>query len=106
DSWPQSRERFVDVLAIIQRALATGEISSEGSRFYEFPTMPMSTRPFQERIPFWYPGNPVAAGQYGLSLMWPGKIEQAAYDQYVQAWHRHKDDELRLDGAEAAPRVA
>jgi alkanesulfonate monooxygenase SsuD/methylene tetrahydromethanopterin reductase-like flavin-dependent oxidoreductase (luciferase family) len=106
DSWPQSRERFVDVLRIIQRALDTGEISSEGSAFYDFPTMPMSTRPFQERIPFWYPGNPVAAGQYGLSLMWPGKIEQAAYEQYVEAWHRHKDDELRLDGPGSEPRVA
>ena len=106
DSWPQSRERFVDVLAIIKRALATGEISSEGSAFYDFPTMPMSTKPFQEHIPFWYPGNPVAAGQYGLSLMWPGQIEQAAYDQYVEAWHRHKDDELRLDGPGAEPRVA
>src|SRR6185437_15872205 len=45
-------------------------------------------------------------GQYGLSLMWPGKIEQAAYDQYVEAWHRHKDDALRLDGPESEPRVA
>ena len=29
-----------DVLGIIQRALATGEISSEGSRFFDFPTDP------------------------------------------------------------------
>src|SRR6202000_404488 len=58
DSWPQSRERFVDVLRIIQRALATGEISSEGSAFYDFPPMPMSTRPFQDHIPFWYPAHP------------------------------------------------
>jgi alkanesulfonate monooxygenase SsuD/methylene tetrahydromethanopterin reductase-like flavin-dependent oxidoreductase (luciferase family) len=65
----------------------------------------MSTRPFQERIPFWYPGNPVAAGQYGLNLMWPGKIEPAAYEAYVDAWNRHKDDELRFDGPDSEPRV-
>ena len=23
-----------------------------------------------------------------MSLMWPGKIEQAAYEQYLDAWHR------------------
>jgi alkanesulfonate monooxygenase SsuD/methylene tetrahydromethanopterin reductase-like flavin-dependent oxidoreductase (luciferase family) len=106
DSWPHSRERFVDVLGIVRRALDTGEISSEGSQFYDFPAMPMSTRPFQERIPFWYPGNPVAAGQYGLNLMWPGKIEPAAYEAYVDAWNRHKDDELRFDGPDSEPRVA
>ena len=106
NSWPQSRERFADVLGIIQRALATGEISSEASEFYDFPTMPISTKPLQERIPFWYPGNPVAAGRHGLNLMWPGKIDQAAYDQYVEAWHRHKDDDVRLDGPDSEPRVA
>ena len=106
NSWPQSRERFADVLGIIQRALATGEISSEASEFYDFPTMPMSTRPFQDHVQFWYPGNPVAAGRHGLSLMWPGKIDPAAYDQYVEAWHRHKGDGVRLDGPDAQPRVA
>ena len=34
----ESRERFEDALGIICRALATGEISSEGSAFYDFPT--------------------------------------------------------------------
>jgi alkanesulfonate monooxygenase SsuD/methylene tetrahydromethanopterin reductase-like flavin-dependent oxidoreductase (luciferase family) len=104
--WPGSRERFVDVLGIIQRALASGEISSEQSRFYEFPTMPLATKPFQERIPFWYPGSPVTAGRHGMSLMWPGKIAPAAYEQYLQAWHDNRDDPIRLDGPDSKPRVA
>jgi Luciferase-like monooxygenase len=48
---PNSRDRFVDSLGLIQRALSNGEISSEGSRFYDFPTMPLATKPYQERIP-------------------------------------------------------
>ena len=56
--WEDSRERFTDILGIVQRSLANGEISSEGSRFYDFPPVPLSTKPLQERIPFWYPGQP------------------------------------------------
>jgi alkanesulfonate monooxygenase SsuD/methylene tetrahydromethanopterin reductase-like flavin-dependent oxidoreductase (luciferase family) len=104
--WPGSRERFVDVLGIIQRALASGEISSEGSRFYDFPRMPLATKPFQDQIPFWYPGSPMTAGRHGMSLMWPGKIDRAAYEQYVEAWQENKDDPIRLDGPGSRPRVA
>jgi alkanesulfonate monooxygenase SsuD/methylene tetrahydromethanopterin reductase-like flavin-dependent oxidoreductase (luciferase family) len=103
--WEDSRERFVDVLGIVQRALADGEISSEGSRFYDFPPMPLSTRPFQERIPFWYPGSPQTAGRHGMSLMWPGKIDAAAHEQYLQAWEDHKGDPIRMDAPGDEPRV-
>lgn len=103
--WSESRERFTDVLGIIECALQTGEISSESSRFFDFPTMPMSTRPFQDRIPFWYPGSPQIAGRHGMSLMWPGKINEAAYEQYLRAWHDHKGQSLRFDAPDAEPRV-
>ena len=71
-NWPESRDRFVDILGIICDAFATGEISSENSKYYDFPTMPMSTKPVQDPIPFWYPGSPVTAGRHGMNLMWPG----------------------------------
>jgi alkanesulfonate monooxygenase SsuD/methylene tetrahydromethanopterin reductase-like flavin-dependent oxidoreductase (luciferase family) len=103
--WWESRDRFTDVLGIIKHALSAGEISSDQSRFYDFPTMPLSTRPLQERIPFWYPGSPVTAGRHGMSLMWPGKISEAAFEQYLQAWHGHKDDVIRFDGPDSEPRV-
>jgi alkanesulfonate monooxygenase SsuD/methylene tetrahydromethanopterin reductase-like flavin-dependent oxidoreductase (luciferase family) len=103
--WSEARERFADVLRIIARALETGEISSEGSRFFDFPPMPMATRSFQESIPFWYPGSPQIAGSYGMSLMWPGKISPEAYEQYLQAWDDHAGGEIRLDGPNAKPRV-
>lgn len=103
--WSEARERFADVLSIVVRALETGEISSENSRFFDFPTMPMATRPFQENIPFWYPGSPQIAGRYGMSLMWPGKINEEGYEQYLQAWRDHEGGEIRLEGPDGKPRV-
>jgi alkanesulfonate monooxygenase SsuD/methylene tetrahydromethanopterin reductase-like flavin-dependent oxidoreductase (luciferase family) len=41
-----------------------------------------------------------------MSLMWPGKIDPAAYEQYLQAWHDNRDDPIRLDGPDSRPRVA
>ncbi|MGH3260410.1 MAG: LLM class flavin-dependent oxidoreductase, partial [Trebonia sp.] len=103
--WLDVRERFTDVLGIIQRSLNASEISSQGSRFFDFPTVPLTTRPFQERIPFWYPGSPLTAGRHGMSLMWPGRIDEAAYQQYLLAWHEHAGQGIRLDGPDDRPRV-
>lgn len=82
--WPNSTDRFEDILGIIARALRTGEVSAEGSKYYSFRTMPMATMPVQQHIPFWYPGSPVTAGRFGLNLMWPGPIPKDAYDLYVE----------------------
>jgi alkanesulfonate monooxygenase SsuD/methylene tetrahydromethanopterin reductase-like flavin-dependent oxidoreductase (luciferase family) len=103
--WPTAAERFEDVLGIICRALRSGEISSEGSKFYDFRTMPMATPPVQEHIPFWYPGNPVTAGRFGLNLMWPGPVPREVFDLYSESWYAHKDDDVRLDAPDARPRV-
>ena len=67
--------------------------------------MPLSTKPRQERIPFWYPGSPLTAGRHGMSLMWPGKISPEAFEQYLEAWHGHKEDEIRFDAPDSEPRV-
>jgi hypothetical protein len=40
-----------------------------------------------------------------MSLMWPGKIDPAAYEQYLAAWHDHSDDGIRMDGPDDRPRV-
>ena len=40
-----------------------------------------------------------------MNLMWAGPIDQTAYDLYVEAWHAHKGDTLRVDGPDARPRV-
>ncbi len=103
--WSEARDRFTDALAILEHALKTGEISSENSRYFDFPTMPMTTRPLQDPIPFWYPGSPQTAGRHGLNLMWPGKIDEASYDHYVQTWHEYKGADLRFDGEDSEPRV-
>jgi alkanesulfonate monooxygenase SsuD/methylene tetrahydromethanopterin reductase-like flavin-dependent oxidoreductase (luciferase family) len=101
----EARERFTDTLGIIADALKTGTVSSENSRFYDFGPMPMYIKPLQETIPFWYPGNPVTAGRHGMNLMWPGPIDQKAYDTYVETWHKHKGDSIRLDGPGSEPKV-
>jgi alkanesulfonate monooxygenase SsuD/methylene tetrahydromethanopterin reductase-like flavin-dependent oxidoreductase (luciferase family) len=103
--WPTAAERFEDVLGIICRALRSGEISSEGSRFYDFRTMPIATPPAQEHIPFWYPGNPVTAGRFGLNLMWPGPVPPEVHDLYAEAWEAHAGDAVRLEAPGSAPRV-
>jgi alkanesulfonate monooxygenase SsuD/methylene tetrahydromethanopterin reductase-like flavin-dependent oxidoreductase (luciferase family) len=104
-TWTESTPRFEDTLGIICNAFATGEISSANSAYHDFPTVPLSTKPFQETIPFWYPGSPVTAGRHGMSLMCAGPIDQRTYDLYVETWHEHVGDTLRLEGANARPRV-
>ena len=103
--WTESKERFEDTLAIICNALATGEISSSGSPYHDFPSVPLSTKPLQAPIPFWYPGNPVTAGRHGMSLMCAGSVPQSTYDAYVEHWRRHRGDALRLEGPDGRPRV-
>jgi alkanesulfonate monooxygenase SsuD/methylene tetrahydromethanopterin reductase-like flavin-dependent oxidoreductase (luciferase family) len=104
-NWHDSKDRFVDILGIICEAFATGEISSENSKFYDFPTIPLSTKPVQDPIPFWYPGSPITAGRHGMNLMWPGPIDKAAHDLYVETWNAHKGDTHRVDGPHSVPRV-
>jgi alkanesulfonate monooxygenase SsuD/methylene tetrahydromethanopterin reductase-like flavin-dependent oxidoreductase (luciferase family) len=104
-TWAESKERFEDTLGIICDAFATGEISSANSTYYDFPTIPLSTKPFQESIPFWYPGNPATAGRHGMSLMRAGPVDQSTYDTYVETWHKHRGETLRVDGSDAKPRV-
>ena len=103
--WTESRERFEDTLGIICNAFATGEISSAASVYHDFPTAPVSTKPLQDPIPFWYPGNPVTAGRHGMSLMCAGGVSQSTYDTYVENWERHRGDALRLDGPHSRPRI-
>jgi alkanesulfonate monooxygenase SsuD/methylene tetrahydromethanopterin reductase-like flavin-dependent oxidoreductase (luciferase family) len=105
-NWPQSTDRFEDVLGIMCRAFRTGEISTEGSKYFDFRTMPMATMPVQEHIPFWYPGSPVTAGKFGLNLMWPGPISEEAHALYVETWHDHRGDDVRMEAPGAAPKVA
>jgi len=104
--WFESRERFEEALAIILRGLRTGVTGGAGGKHYDFPEIQLQLRPVQQpNPPFWYPGNPVVAGRYGLGLVWPGVIPQDAYDLYVSTWEEYKDDPVRADLPGATPRV-
>ncbi len=103
--WLTSRDRYRDALGIVARALRTGEISSEDSKYYKFRTMPMACMPVQENIPFWCPNNPAAAGRYGFKLMSAGPITRQGYDLYLENWHTHRDDPIRFDGPGDEPFV-
>lgn len=102
--WHESRDRFTESLEIVDRALKTGTISGDG-KYYKIPPMPVAIKPYQERIPFWYPGNPVTAGRHGMRLMWPGKIDQEMHDKYVEAWEAGKDQPVRFDAPDDKPFV-
>ena len=73
--WRESRQRFEDTLGIICNALTTGEISSANSAYYDFPTAPLSTKPFQNPIPFWT-REPGDRRPSRMNLMWPGPIDR------------------------------
>jgi alkanesulfonate monooxygenase SsuD/methylene tetrahydromethanopterin reductase-like flavin-dependent oxidoreductase (luciferase family) len=105
--WDASYERFDEALSIIAEGLHTGTAGGkDGRKFYDFPPCQVTVSSLQQpNPPFWYPGNPVTAGRYGMSLMWPGPISNEAYDAYLEAWDRHKDDGTRFDAPGSKPRV-
>jgi len=40
-----------------------------------------------------------------MNLMFAGLIDQRAYDLYVETWHEHKGDTIRVEGPNGRPRV-
>ena len=104
--WFSSHDRFDEALGLILQGLRTGRVDPAGAKHYDFPPIDMLLTPYQSpNPPFWYPGNPVAAGRYGLNLMWPGPIPQEAYDVYVQTWNEHANDPVRANRPGDVPRV-
>ena len=104
--WFTSQERFEESIALVLQGLQTGKVGGHGGKHYDFPEITLTLRPVQApNPPMWYPGNPVTAGRYGLGLVWPGAIPDAAYDLYVSTWERYKDDPVRADAPGAMPRV-
>ena len=100
--WSESRDRFADTLA---SSIARSRRARSRARTAVSTTsrpMPMSIKPYQDTIPFWYPGSPQTAGRHGMSLMWPGKIDEAAYELYLETWHDHKGESMRFDGPDAS----
>lgn len=105
--WGASYERFDEALALVCQGLRTGVVGgTAGRQFYDIPpcTLPFGVKQ-QPNPPFWYPGNPVTAGKYGMSLMWPGPIPAAAHEAYLEAWDKYRDEEVRFDAPGATPRV-
>ena len=104
--WFNSHDRFDEALAFILQGLRTGTVDPEGSKHYSFPPIDVSMASYQQpNPPFWYPGNPVTAGRFGLNLMWPGPIPQEAYDVYVQNWNEFAGAPVRADRPGDQPRV-
>jgi alkanesulfonate monooxygenase SsuD/methylene tetrahydromethanopterin reductase-like flavin-dependent oxidoreductase (luciferase family) len=103
--WFESHERFEEALSLILEGLRTGKVAGTG-KHYSFPEIEVNSAPFQKpNPPFWYPGNPVTAGKYGLNLLWPGPIPQDAYDLYIETWHANVGGPIRADAPGAKPRV-
>jgi alkanesulfonate monooxygenase SsuD/methylene tetrahydromethanopterin reductase-like flavin-dependent oxidoreductase (luciferase family) len=104
--WFASHERFDEAIALVLQGLRTGRMDPIACKHYDFPAIDVSMSPFQApNPPFWYPGNPVTAGRFGLNLVWPGPIPKEAYDLYVSTWMEHRNDPVRADAPGAAPKV-
>jgi len=103
--WFAAHERFDEALGLILTGLQTGRVEATGPH-YEFPPIDVTLSPFQKpNPPFWYPGNPVTAGRFGLNLMWPGPIPKDAYDLYVKTWDDNAGGPVRAEAPGARPRV-
>jgi alkanesulfonate monooxygenase SsuD/methylene tetrahydromethanopterin reductase-like flavin-dependent oxidoreductase (luciferase family) len=77
----ESRERFAEALAIIERAWSAPRISYEG-RFYQFADVPVTPRPFQAggppiRIAATSPDTYAAIGRQGKPIFMGVKFEDA-----------------------------
>jgi alkanesulfonate monooxygenase SsuD/methylene tetrahydromethanopterin reductase-like flavin-dependent oxidoreductase (luciferase family) len=103
--WFGSHERFEEALGLILMGLRTGRVEGTG-KHYQFPEVEVTVSPYQHpNPPFWYPGNPVTAGKFGLNLLWPGPIPQDAYDLYVKTWNDHIGSPIRADAPGSTPFV-
>ncbi len=103
--WFAAHERFEEALGLILTGLRTGRVEGTGPH-YEFPAIDVTLAPFQKpNPPFWYPGNPVTAGKFGLSLLWPGPIPADAYELYVKTWEDNAGGPVRAEAPGAKPRV-
>jgi alkanesulfonate monooxygenase SsuD/methylene tetrahydromethanopterin reductase-like flavin-dependent oxidoreductase (luciferase family) len=104
--WFNSKDRFDEALALILQGLQSGTVCADGPN-YKFPPINVTLTPYQlPNPPMWYPGNPVTAGRYGLTLVWPGPIPQEAYDVYVKTWDEFAGGPVRADAPGSRPRVA
>ena len=104
--WFASSERFEEALGLILQGLRTGKVDASACKHYDFPAIEMCMQPLQApNPPFWYPGNPVTAGRFGLNLMWPGPIPDEAYELYLKNWYDNIDGPIRADLPGATPRV-
>jgi alkanesulfonate monooxygenase SsuD/methylene tetrahydromethanopterin reductase-like flavin-dependent oxidoreductase (luciferase family) len=104
--WFASHDRFEEALGLILQGLRTGRVDARNGKHYNFPPIDVTVSPYQKpNPPFWYPGNPVTAGRFGLNLIWSGPIPEEAYELYVDTWNEHRDDPIRADVPGAKPRV-
>jgi alkanesulfonate monooxygenase SsuD/methylene tetrahydromethanopterin reductase-like flavin-dependent oxidoreductase (luciferase family) len=103
--WFAAHDRFDEALALILTGLRNGRVDADG-RHYRFPPIDVTLSPLQTpNPPFWYPGNPVTAGRFGLNLVWPGPIPADAYDLYRQTWADNAANPVRAEAPGAGPRV-
>ena len=105
-NWPESKDRFDGRARHHLRRVRDRRDLEREQQVLRLPDDP-ARRPSRSRSRSrsGIPGSPVTAGRHGMNLMWPGPIDQASYDLYVETWHKHKGDTIRLDGPNAEPRV-
>jgi alkanesulfonate monooxygenase SsuD/methylene tetrahydromethanopterin reductase-like flavin-dependent oxidoreductase (luciferase family) len=99
---PETRDLLLESLEIMQKCFTSESVTHRGRRWQYFE-VPMVLRPLQQpHPPLWYPTTAGSIRDYiarnGMNLVagWaPSPAIKKAFDLYLEAWDRHKDDPLR-----------
>lgn len=78
--------RFEETLEVLIKGLRSEFLSHQG-RFYSFKDLWMALRPAQQPAPpFWWPGNPVHAGERGMNFVASGRTPIAGLREQMQEY--------------------
>ncbi|MEO7127015.1 MAG: LLM class flavin-dependent oxidoreductase [Nakamurella sp.] len=104
-------DTYVESLAAITSALATGRMTHDGPKLGKIDAplvIPVAQHPYP---PLWFassnPQSAAWAGEQGMNLIGFGTAQgfRPAVDQYWQSWQANKADATRLNAHVAAPLV-
>ena len=108
----ESRERYRETLDIFLQACATSVLNYQG-KYHSYADLELYNHPYQRPYPpLWFPssdrGSIEFTAAHGYNTVLNSSVGQVRglYEQYREAWVRHRNDPGRHNGHVAAPRWA
>jgi len=106
-----TRPIFDEALAVLVAGMTNERLTFEGNN-YRYDNVPMELRPLQQPYPpLWYPTHvPESVGYaakhgYNFVGLGPAGHLRQLVDMYWETWEIHKNDQGRLNGHVAEPKV-